>query len=97
MSGIDWTAFVLGALAGVLTGALFFAGLALGLRLAMRRTRPLMILALSSLLRISTLLGVGWLVARMGGAAALAGFGLAFLATRFSAIALARPVTPGKP
>lgn len=91
MSGIDWTAFAMGALAGITTGALFFAGLALGLRLAMRRARPMVILAVSSLLRISTLLTVGWLVAKTGGTAALIGFGLAFFAARFSAIALAQP------
>ena len=96
MSGIDWMAFVLGALAGLLTGALFFAGLALGLQLAMGHARPLVIIAISSLLRISVLLAVGWLAAQMGGAAALVGFGLAFLATRFSAIALARPTATGE-
>lgn len=94
MSGFDWTAFAAGALAGVPTGALFFAGLALGMRLALRRTRPLAILGLSAMLRISLLLAVGWLVAQAGGVAALAGFGLAFFAARFSAIALARPAAP---
>ena len=91
MSGVGWTAFALGALAGLVTGALFFAGLALGLRLAMHRARPMAILAISAILRISTLLAIGWLVAKTGGTAALIGFGLAFFAARFSAIALAQP------
>ena len=97
MSSIDWTAFAAGALAGALIGELFFAGLALGVQLALRRTRPAAILGLSALLRISLLLAMGWLVAQMGGAAALTGFGLTFLATRFIAIALARPTASGKP
>lgn len=96
MSGIDWTAFAMGALTGVVAGGLFFAGLAFGMRLALRRAQPLPVLALSALLRISLLLAVGWLVARLGGTAALVGFALAFLAARFSAVALARPSLPGK-
>ncbi len=94
MNGIDWAAFGWGTLAGVVAGTLFFAGLAFGLRLALRRARPTPVLALSALLRIAALLAVGWLVALDGGAAALAGYAAAFLATRFVAIALARPAPP---
>lgn len=94
MNGIDWSAFGWGTLAGGMAGALFFAGLAFGLRLALRRSRPMPVLALSALLRIAALLAVGWLVALTGGAAALAGYSLAFLATRFAAIALAKPAAP---
>ena len=91
MSGIDWIALALGTLAGLVTSALFFAGLALGLRLAMRRARPMAVLAISAVLRISTLLAAGWLVAKTGGATAVVGFGLAFFIIRFAAVALAQP------
>lgn len=94
MTGIDWGAFGLGTLAGVVAGTLYFAGLAFGLRLALRRSGPMPVLALSALLRIAALLAAGWLVALAGGAAALAGYAAAFLATRFAAIALARPAAP---
>lgn len=94
MNGIDWSAFGWGTLTGVVAGALFFAGLAFGLRLALRGSRPMPILAVSALLRIAALLAAGWLVALAGGAAALAGYALAFLVTRFAAITLARPAAP---
>ncbi len=97
MISIDWTALAAGALAGALTGALFFAGLALGVQWALGRTRPLAVLGLSAMLRISLLLAVGWLVAQMGGAAALVGFALTFFAARSVAIALARPASSGSP
>lgn len=51
-------------------------------------------LALSALLRIAALLAVGWLVVLAGGVAAAAGYALAFLATRFVAVALVKPVAP---
>ena len=89
MSAIDWTGFALGLAAGAGTGALFFAGLALGLRLALRARSPGAVLMLSGALRIAVLLGIGWLVAQIG-ASALAGFALAFLVVRFAAIVLAR-------
>lgn len=91
MNAIDWAALGWGTLTGVVAGTLFFAGLAFGLRLALRGSRPLPVLALSALLRIAALLAVGWLVALAGGTAAVAGYALAFLATRFMAVALARP------
>lgn len=90
MIAIDWSAFGLGAVIGALVGALFFAGLAYGMRLALRASRPAPVLLLSAALRIGLLLSVGWLVAGQG-LAALAGFALAFVAARFSATAIARP------
>lgn len=86
---IDWNLFALGAVAGAITAALFFAGLAWGMRLALRSTRTSSVLLLSAVLRIAALLGVGWLVAQ-NGAAALAGFALAFVAVRFAAVTIAR-------
>jgi hypothetical protein len=98
MMTFDWIALALGAAAGAVTAALFFAGLALGMRLALRASRPTATLLASSTLRIAGLLAAGWLVAGQGGAAALAGFALAFLVVRTLAIALARrPVPQGAP
>ncbi|MGA7297507.1 MAG: ATP synthase subunit I [Rhodanobacteraceae bacterium] len=91
MSGIHWSAFGWGALAGAVAGALFFAGLAFSVWLALRRRKPLPVLALSALLRIAGLLAVGWLVVKAGGLTALAGYALAFLAARLMAVVLARP------
>ena len=90
MMAIDWTLLGLGALAGALASALFFAGLAWGMRLSLRARHPLPILLVSATIRIAALLAVGWLVAERG-AAALAGFALAFLVVRFAIVALARP------
>ena len=84
MIGIDWGLFGIGVGAGLVAGALFFAGLALGMRLA-----PRVVLLSSSALRILVLLGLGWLVAAQG-AVTLVGFAVAFLVARFAATAIAR-------
>ncbi len=89
MIAVDWRLFGLGALAGVITGALFFVGLALGMRLALRSGRTASVLISSATLRIGALLGIGWLVAQKG-ATALAGFALAFVVVRFVAVTIAR-------
>ena len=93
MIEIDWATFAFGALAGLAAGALFFAGLAFGMRLALRRARPMSVLLPSAALRIALLLGAGWWVAGQGGAA-LAGFALAFVALRFVLLATIRPLSP---
>ncbi|AJE48444.1 ATP synthase subunit I [Celeribacter indicus] len=90
MIDLDWTLVGLGALGGAVAGVLFFAGLALGMRLALRARRPVPVLVTSAGLRIAALLAAGWLVAQAG-AAVLAAFALAFVAVRFLAVALARP------
>ncbi len=94
MIAIDWTMLGLGAGAGTLVGVLFFAGLALGMRLALRSSRTMTTLLLSAGIRIAALLGIGWLVAAQG-AFALAGFMLAFLVVRFAAVAIARAPEAG--
>ncbi len=90
MITIDWGAVGLGIAAGAMAGAVFFVGLALGMRLALRSARPMPILLLSSGLRIGMLLGVGWLIAQRS-PTALAGFALGFVAARVIAVAMARP------
>lgn len=88
MIPIEWSAVGLGALTGAVAGTLFFAGLAFGLRQALRSARPGAVLLASGVLRITAMAGLGWLVARSG-AIALAAFALAFMGTRLVAVALA--------
>ncbi len=86
MGSIDWTAFALGLLAGTGAGALYFAGLAWGMRLALSRGRAGWVLLLSAAIRIALLLATGWATAQLG-FAALVGFGAAFLLLRFFLVA----------
>ncbi|MCF8466394.1 MAG: hypothetical protein K9G33_03245 [Sneathiella sp.] len=74
---------------GVIAGALFFAGLGLGVRLALKGASPGPILLMSAALRISLLLLSGWAVAQLGLWSAV-GFGAAFLATRYAIVTWAR-------
>lgn len=90
MIDINWISLWLGLAAGAAVSALFFAGLAYGMRVAFGTARPAAVLLLSAALRIALLLGAGWLVAQAG-AWALGGFALSFLLVRFVAIAFARP------
>ena len=82
MIQIDWMAMMLGAGIGIIASALFFLGLAIGMRFALRSSSPIKLLSLSAALRIAGLLGVGWGVAQYGGAWAALGFGAAFFAIR---------------
>jgi hypothetical protein len=93
MSAVDWTTFGLGAGFGLVIGAVFFAGLAYGMRFALRQARPLPVLLLSAAVRIAMLLAVGWWVAAQG-AVALAGFALAFLVLRIGVSAFVRLSPP---
>ncbi|QIE54209.1 ATP synthase subunit AtpR [Pikeienuella piscinae] len=86
---LDFGLFGLGLLAGAMAAALFFAGLAWGMRLALRAARPVSVLLASAALRIALLLGVGWWVAAQGMAAGV-GFALAFLAMRLALLATLR-------
>ena len=89
MTGIDWAALLSGLAAGAAACTVFFAGLALGMRIALRAARPAAILLLSAGLRIALLLGIGWFVAQEG-IWAFVGYGVSFLLVRQIAIALAR-------
>ncbi len=96
----DWTALLAGLGIGTLTSAAFFAGLGLGLRVTLRSARrpgwSFGVLMLSAAVRMSALLGIGWLVAVEGGPWALAGFALAFLVVRFTATTIARVSIKGR-
>ncbi len=87
---VDWTAFALGLMAGTGAGALYFAGLAWGVRLALQRRRAGSILLASSAIRIALLLAAGWGIAQLG-VAALVGFAAAFMIVRFFLVAAMRP------
>ncbi|SFO18433.1 hypothetical protein SAMN04487859_11852 [Roseovarius lutimaris] len=94
MIAIDWTALVLGGASGLVMGGLFFVGLALGMRLALRSVSPVKLLTLSATLRIAALLGVGWVVIGQGGPWAALGYAIAFLMVRIIATTIARVGAP---
>ena len=89
MIDIDWSSLLLGLAVGAAVSALFFAGLAYGMRIAFGTERPVAVLIISAALRIALLLVAGWFVAQSG-PWALGGFALSFLLVRFIAIAFAR-------
>lgn len=91
MMTIDWEALVFGFTIGVFVSLFFFAGLAWGMRRALHSTRPIALLLLSSMVRIVTLLAVGfWVTASMGSAWPVAGYALAFFLIRLIAVLRAR-------
>lgn len=91
MIPIDWAALVTGLASGSAMSTLYFAGLALGIRIAFQTRRAPAILLLSSALRITLLLAAGWVVAQAGIWAG-GGYAISFLAVRFVATLIARPV-----
>ncbi|WP_375261740.1 ATP synthase subunit I [Palleronia sp.] len=70
-----------GLAAGALAAALYLAGLAIGMRMAWRRARPLPILLASAALRIGALLAAGYGAALVGTQAVLS-FAVGFLVVR---------------
>lgn len=87
---VDWNAVMLGLAVGTAIGAVFFIGLAFGMRLALQIQNPMGILAFSAALRIVALLGVGWVVMVLGGPWAALGYATAFIVARFVATTIAR-------
>jgi hypothetical protein len=94
MSVIDWTWLGLGGAAGLGMGAVFFVGLAVGMRLALRRANAVALLSLSAALRIALFLGAGWLVVVQAGPWAFVGYGIGFVLARILATTLARAGLP---
>jgi hypothetical protein len=90
MIAFDGFAFAIGLAIGAVVSGLFFAGLGLGMRYALRQRNPLPFLAVSAALRMAMLLVLGWAVATQAGAWALGGYALAFVITRFIATSLAK-------
>ena len=96
MMSFDWTAVVLGLVIGAATSAVFFVGLRMAVRLAIRSTKPVALLVLSSVIRIAALIGIGWLVAQQGGPWPLMGYAAAFLIVRFIVTTIASVGAPSR-
>lgn len=95
MITVDWHAVLWGLAFGVPASALFFAGLAWGIRRALASARPGVLLSLSALLRMGMLLLVGYGVMLATATAwSLAGFMLAFLVVRLVAVQWVRVTRP---
>ncbi|MBW4935318.1 ATP synthase subunit I [Marinobacter sp. F4206] len=87
----DWTAVYTGFWIGAVASTLFFAGLAVSVRWALRAGRPGMILLPSAAVRIALLLGVGWWVTGAGSDSwAFVGYVAAFFLVRLIATVIAR-------
>ncbi len=96
MSMIEWNTVWIGLVAGTFASSLYFAGLAVGMRLALQSDKPAVLLCISAAVRIALLLWLGsWIAAQ--GSGALIGFALAFLVTRLIITALVRPSTKPEP
>lgn len=88
---VDWGAVLAGFGIGTVVSVLFFVGLVLGVRLALRLSRPTAILLPSSAVRIVVLLWAGWLVTGGGTDGwAFGGYTAAFFLVRFIATSIAR-------
>lgn len=83
MMTFDWSSVVLGLAIGAMTSAVFFAGLAWGMRLALRSKKTVSVLVLSAAVRIFALIGIGSIVAGLGGVWSLLGYAVAFICMRF--------------
>ena len=94
MSAIDWSAVLTGTAAGMAVSVIYFAGLAIGMRWALRSANPVAVLTLSASLRIALLLGVAWSVVGLAGPWAALGFAAAFFAVRIFATTFARVTAP---
>lgn len=92
---VDWHAVLWGLASGAPVSALFFNGLAWGIRRAMVSARPGVVLALSALARMAVLLLVGYGVMLASGTAwSLAGFMVAFFVVRLVAVQWVRVPRP---
>ena len=97
MIAFDWTHSVIGLAVGTGIATLYFAGLAYGMRLALRTGAPLRVLSISAAARMAILLGMGWVVTLQYGPWAFVGYGAAFFVVRFIATTVARVGAPSKP
>ena len=91
MIAVHWDAVLLGLSLGLTVSVLFFAGLAWGMRVALRSTRAGAVLLLSAMCRIAVLLSTGyWVAASTGNAWSLAGYAIAFFLVRLLVVLSAR-------
>lgn len=92
---VDWPDALMGFGVGVTVSVLYFAGLAVTVRFALRSSRPTAVLLPSAVVRIVLLLAAGWLVTdRATLMWAFLGFGVAFFLVRSLATVLARIPRP---
>jgi hypothetical protein len=101
MMVIHWGMVLLGFAFGVPASVLFFGGLAWGMQVALRSSRPGVVLLLSATCRIAILLAIGfWVVSVTDNAWSMAGYAAAFFLVRLIAIVWARParlsIVPGQ-
>lgn len=94
MMDFNWIGFLIGSLAGCVFAAVFFAGLAWGMKIALRRSNPVAVLLPSAALRIAAVLAGGWAVATWLGIAAALGFAVAFIVLRAVLLAWVRGTVP---
>jgi F1F0 ATPase subunit 2 len=98
MIGIDWGSLVYGLGAGIAMSTLFFAGLAVGMKIALRSASPAAILLLSASVRIVILLIAVWFITSSGqNGWALIGFALGFFVIRLVTTIIAKPNAPISP
>jgi len=91
LAAIDGLALLAGFLAGIIASALFFAGLAWGMRRALDSPRPALLLLASFLLRATLLLGAGLALAQwLQPLSCWAGYFAAFLLVRTISVRRAR-------
>jgi F1F0 ATPase subunit 2 len=91
MTEFDTRAVLLGLALGLPASALYFAGLAWGLRRALQARRPALELLLSFMARAALLLGLAlWLVQQVQPLWALGAYALAFVLVRTVAVRRAR-------
>ncbi len=89
-SVMDPASLITGFAAGAAASLLYFAGLGLGLRVALRSGHLAAVLFLSASIRMALLLLAGWAAARLG-LWSVAGFGAAFLMVRLGVVRWVRP------
>lgn len=95
MIELNWMLLGLGIAGGAVAAGIFLAGLAAGIRFALKGGRPAPVLAISAALRIVALLALGWWVASLG-VSALVGFALGFLIMRLVVVSVVRSVDAPK-
>lgn len=83
MMSFDWIAVALGLAIGSAMSVMFFAGLGLGMQIALRSAKPVALLLVSAIVRMAVLLSVGFLVVEQAGPWSLLGYAFAFLTIRF--------------
>lgn len=91
MMAFEGLPFLLGFLLGLVASSLFFIGLAWGVGLALKSSRPNSTLFISFVLRLGWLLGIGFLLASLTATLwPILGYALAYFVVRFIALRRAK-------